>query len=259
MDRNSAVAALTAEKEEQMLLIRVLDKLERGIEREIPVATAFLSMREQALLSHLLPRCRFFGGTENTERKVAYYLPEYLTEADFFDEAGPISCLRCHFYDAGSVSHRDLLGALMGSGIRRDAVGDLCIREKEADLFVLRELEDYLLHNLTEAGRQHLRLEKIALSEAVKPPQAMKELRATVSTLRFDSVLAAGFHLSRAAASEAIHGGLAAIDSLSCLKPDRMVQEGNVLSLRGKGKMKLLSVDGITRKGRQGITLGIYI
>lgn len=259
MDRTNRVTAVTREKEEQMLLIRVLDKLERGMERELPVATAFLSLREQALLSQLMPQCRFFGGTEYAERKIAYYLPEYLTEAEFFDEEGPVSCLRCQFYDAGSLSHRDLLGALMGTGIRRDAVGDLCIREKEADLFILGELENYLLHNLTEAGRQHLRVEKISLSEAVKPPQTVKELRATVSTLRFDSVLAAGFRLSRTAAAEAIRGGLAAIDSLTCLKPDRMVQEGSELSLRGKGKMKILSVDGMTRKGRQGITLGIYI
>ena len=49
------------------------------------------------------------------------------------------------------------------------------------------------------------------------------------------------------------------MDSLTCLKPDRTVQEGSELSLRGKGKLKILSVDGTTRKGRQGLTLGIYI
>lgn len=259
MDRNSRVAALTQDKEEQMLLIRALDKLERGIDREIPVHTAFLTAREQALLRQLLPRCRFFGGTEHAERKIAYYLPEYITQEEFFSEDGPISCLRCSFYEEGTVSHRDLLGALMGTGIRRDAIGDLCIREKECDLFVLSELEQYLLDNLSSAGRQHLKIGKIPLLDAIKPPQQLRELRTTVSSLRLDSVLAAGFHLSRTTAVEAIRAGLAAIDSLTCLKPDRPVQEGCELSLRGKGKLKLLSVDGITRKGRQGITLGIYI
>lgn len=259
MERNSRVTAVTQEKDEQMLLIRALDKLERGMERESPVTTAFLTVREQALLKQLLPQCRFFGGTENTERRVAYYLPEYLTPEDFFDDDGPISCLRCSFYDEGGVSHRDLLGALMGTGIRRDAVGDLCLREKDGDIFILSELESYLLDNLTSAGRQHLHMEKISLADAIKPPQQMKELRTTVSTLRFDSVLAAGFHLSRGTAAEAICGGLASLDSLTCLKPDRPVREGSELSLRGKGKLRVLSIDGTTRKGRQGLTLGIYI
>lgn len=259
MDRSNRVAALTREKEEQMLLIRALDKLERGMEREIPVHTAFLTSREQALLRQLLPACSFFGGTEHAERRVAYYLPEYLSPEDYFSDDGPISCLRCRFYEEGSVGHRDLLGALMGTGIRRDAIGDLCIREKDCDIFVLSELEHYLLDNLISAGRQHLQIEKIDLRDAIKPPQQMKELRVTVSTLRFDSVLSAGFHLSRSATADAIRAGLASLDSLSCLKPDRPVQEGSELSLRGKGKLKILSVDGTTRKGRQGLTLGIYI
>lgn len=259
MDRLNRVAALTREKEEQMLLIRALDKLERGMEREIPVHTAFLSSREQALLRQLLPNCRFFGGTEHAERKIAYYLPDYLTREDYFSVDGPISCLRCRFYEEGAVGHRDLLGALMGTGIRRDAVGDLCVRDRDCDIFVLSDLEHYLLDNLISAGRQHLQIEKIPLAEAIKPPQQMKELHVTVSTLRFDSVLSAGFHLSRSATADAIRAGLASLDSLTCLKPDRTVQEGSELSLRGKGKLKLLSVDGITRKGRQGLTLGIYI
>lgn len=259
MDRSNRIAAVTREKEEQMLLVRALDKLERGMDREIPVHTAFLSPREQALLRQLLPNCTFFGGTAHAERKVAYYLPDYMSPEDYFSEDGPISCLRCSFYEEGAVGHRDLLGALMGTGIRRDAVGDLCIREKDCDIFVLAELEHYLLDNLLSAGRQHLQMGKIPLAAAIRPPQQLKELRVTVSTLRFDSVLAAGFHLSRSATADAIRAGLASLDSLTCLKPDRMVQEGSELSLRGKGKLKLLSVDGLTRKGRQGLTLGIYI
>lgn len=121
MDRSNRIAAVTREKEEQMLLVRALDKLERGMDREIPVHTAFLSPREQALLRHLLPNCTFFGGTAHAERKVAFYLPDYLSPEDYFSEDGPISCLRCSFYEEGAVGHRDLLGALMGTGIRRDA------------------------------------------------------------------------------------------------------------------------------------------
>ena len=258
MDRNRQITALAETQEERMLLIRILDKLERGEARQIPTATSFLSPREQALVKQLLPHCRFYGGIAGAERQVAYYLPEHLTEEDFFAD-GPISCLRASFYQENALSHRDMLGALMGAGIRRDAVGDICLAEKTYDFFVLSELTAYLLDNLTSAGREHLHLERILLSEAMKKPQNLKEVHATVSSLRLDSVLAAGFHLSRGGVLEAIRMGNAAIDSLTCLKPDRPVTEGNELSLRGKGKLRILSVDGITRKGRQGITLGIYL
>ena len=43
----------------------------------------FLTPREQALLRQLLPQCRFWGGTPDAERAVAYWLPEYEDEDDY--------------------------------------------------------------------------------------------------------------------------------------------------------------------------------
>lgn len=257
MDRNRQIAAIAESEAERMLLVRVCDRLERAMQRDMPAATAFLSQREQALVRLLLPYCRFFGGISNAERKLAFWLPDYLTEEDYFAD-GPIACLRASFYEENALTHRDILGALMGTGIRRDAVGDICLHGSSCDIFLLAELERYLLDNLTEAGRQRLRLAPIALSDAVKAPQKMKELRVTVSSMRLDGVISAAFHLSRGAALDAIRAGRAQINSLICLKPDRAVAEGDELSVRGCGKGKLLRIDGETRKGRLAITVGIY-
>lgn len=251
------IAAMAQTQEERLLLLRAAEKLERGQARQTPASTAFLTPREQALLRSILPQIRFFGGTQNAERKIAYYSPDYLDEADYL-ENGPVVCLRGSFYEKNSLTHRDVLGALMGAGIRRDAVGDISVRESECDIFVLVELAKYLLDNLTGAGRQHLSLKQIPLRQAVAPAPEIREMRVTVAALRLDSVLAAGFHLSRTAALEAVRGGLVAVDGLTCLKPDRSVSEGNELSLRGRGKLRLISVEGNTRKGRLGLLLGIY-
>lgn len=257
MERSKQIEALAQTEEEKMLLLRVCDRLERAEEREIPAATAFLSLREQALVSQILPACQFFGGTALAERKIAFYLPDYLSQEDFFSD-GPIVCIRASFYEENALSHRDLLGALMGSGIRRDAVGDICLHEKSCDLFVLSELSSYLLNNLTSAGRHHLKLEQIPLEAAVKLPQKFQEIRITVSSLRLDSVLSAAFHLSRGDTAAAIRAGKAERNNLTCLNPDRAVEECDTLSLRGYGKLKLCSVNGETRKGRIALTVGIY-
>ena len=161
MERNRQIAAIAESEEERMLLVRVCDRIERAVQRNTAAATAFLSQREQALVKLLLPDCRFFGGVENAERKVAYWLPDYLVEEDYFAD-GPIACLRATFYEANALTHRDILGALMGAGIRRDAVGDICLRETDCDIFILAELERYLLDNLTDAGRQRLERGQLA-------------------------------------------------------------------------------------------------
>lgn len=258
MDLNKRIAALGESEEERMLLIRVCDKLQRGYEREMPVSTAFLTPREQALVKQLLPNARFWGGIEGADRCVAYYLPDYMTQADYFD-GDVISCIRGSFYEANSLSHRDVLGALMGAGIRRDAIGDILLHEKSCEFFLLAELTRYLLDNLTSAGRQHLRLEQIDPREVEKPPQAMRELRVTVSSLRLDSVLSAAFHLSRGKTAEAISAGKVSLNSLTCLKPDKQVNVLDELSLRGSGKLRILELHGQTKKDRTAITVGVFL
>ena len=197
----------------------------------------------------------FEGGYEGAERRMAGFYAGGAEALSF-----PIRRLSVDWNARyGSIGHRDILGALMGLGIRRDAVGDICLHEKHCDIFILAELARYLLDNLTSAGRQHLSCERIALSQAEKPPQKLREVRVTVSSLRLDAVLAAAFHLSRGAAAEAVNAGRTAVNSLTSCKPDRLLAEGDEISLRGSGKFRILTLGGETKKGRLALTVGIFI
>ncbi len=256
MDRK--IAALCESEEEKMLLVRLSDKLERAMDRQVPASTCFLTLRQQALLNKLLPQCGFYGGTEGAERRVAYYLPEYLTKEDYFD-SDVIACICASFYEKNALSHRDILGALMGAGIKRETVGDIIVHENACEIFVLAELKRYLLDNLTSAGRHHLTVSEVDPKNVEKPPQKMKEARVTVSSLRFDSVISAAFHLSRGNAADAIRAGSASLNALTCLKPDRSVEQDDEISVRGLGKMKVLEIHGQTRKDRTALTVGIYL
>lgn len=258
MDRSKQIAAIAESDEEKMRLVRACDKLERAYEREMPASTAFLTPREQALLRQILPHTKFWGGTEGAERCVAYYVPDYMTREDYFEDRA-IACIRASFFEANELSHRDMLGALMGAGIRREAVGDIILHEKCCEFFVLSELTKYLLDNLTSAGRHHLQLEEISPNTVEKPPQRMKQLRVTVSSLRLDSVLSAAFHISRGKAVEAIAAGKASVNSLPCQKADKSVAVLDEISLRGIGKCRILELHGQTKKDRTALTVGIYV
>ena len=248
MDRKKQIAALTDDEGERLLLAQACERLTRAEQRGISAATVFLTPREQALLRQLLPQCRFWGGTPDAERAV-----------DDYRENGPVACLRAAFFEENAVGHRDMLGALMGCGIRREAVGDLCLQPRQCDLFVTAELAPYLLDNLTSAGRAHLTLTRIAPSQADRPPQALQELRVTVSSPRLDSVISAAFHLSRGSAADAVAAGRVNLNDLTCLKPDRAVQENDTVSVRGLGKLRVLALGGLTKKGRLALTLGKYL
>ena len=245
-----------------MLLAKVWDKINAGMQRSIPANTAFLSPRELEMTRYLFGEQEgllSFGGYRDAERKMLVYLPEYLEESSLYEEDSPVVCLRAQFYEGDTPTHRDFLGALMGSGISRESVGDICVGSSSCDFFVTAEIAPYLLQNFTSAGRTKLRLSSIPVAKASIPEPEVKEIRDTVSSLRLDSVISSGFRIGRSLAAQHISAGKAAIDGLPCEKPDKAVAEGAKISVRGLGKIRLTAVNGQTKKGRISVVIHRYV
>ena len=87
----------------------------------------------------------------------------------------------------------------------------------------------------------------------------MKTIRDTVATPRLDAVLAAGFSLSRSKAAAYISAGKAAVNHRECLKGDRLVEAGDILTCRGLGKCVVREIPGQSKKGRTMLVLERYI
>lgn len=245
-----------------MLLAKVWDKINAGIRRNIMANTCFLSPRELEMTRYLfgdLPGLHAFGGYEDAERKILIYLPDYLEENVLYGEDSPVVCLRATYFHEYSLSHRDFLGALMGAGIGRETVGDICVSKGSCDFFVTEEIAPYIQQSFTSAGRTHLHMERIPLTEAAIPEPEVKEIRDTLASLRLDSVISSGFRIGRSLATQYVSSGKAAIDGLPCEKPDKAVTGGAKISVRGLGKIKLASVNGKTKKDRISVTIHRYI
>ena len=200
-----------------------------------------------------------FGGYEDAERKMLVYLPEYLEFDNLYEEDSPLVCLRATFFEADVLTHRDFLGALMGAGIARETVGDICVGKGCCDFFVTAEIAPYILQNFLSAGRTRVHIEAIPLKEAQIPEPEVKEIKDTVASLRLDSIVSSGFRIGRSLAAQYISAGKAAIDGLPCEKPDKPVSEGMKISIRGLGKIKLLSVNGRTKKDRISVVIHRYV
>lgn len=261
MDRSN-IDKIAHSPEDQLLLAKVWDKINAGLRRCLPAATCFLSPRELEMTRYLfgtVPGLIPFGGYADAERAMLVYLPEYLDEEYLSGEDSPLVCLRATWFEGDSLSHRDLLGALMGSGIGRETVGDILVDKSSCDLFVTSDIAPYILQNFTSAGRTKLRLEAIPLSLVSVPQAETKEIRDTVASVRLDSVISSGFRISRSLASQYVTAGKAAIDGLPCEKPDKPVPEGAKISVRGLGKLRLRTLGGQTKKGRISIIIDRYI
>lgn len=264
MNKTELLNRCARDGEERILLARVLDKLELSQNRGVPAHTAFLSPGEQAAVTALLsawgrPRHLFWGGYEQAERQICAFLPDWQEEDGFrADPEGPLAAVEALFPPGAELSHRDILGSLMGLGITRELLGDILLEEDRCQLLVLRRGLSIVLSQWESAGRHRLKLREIPLEELRFQPPAVKHIRDTVAALRLDAVLAAGFSLSRGKAAQYIGAGKAAVNHRECLKPDRTVEQGDVLTCRGLGKCVVKEVLGASRKGRIMLLLERY-
>jgi RNA-binding protein YlmH len=247
--------------EDRILLAKIYDKISAGIQKNCPASGSFLSPRQKQMAQYLLgnePGVCYYGGYEDAERTVPVFLPEYFVP-ELLEEDGPLVCLRATFYKPDSPTHRDFLGALIGTGVAREAIGDILVGPESCDFFVLKTVAPYILQNLDSVGRTSIKLQQICFSQLKLPPVQIEEIRDTVASLRLDSIISSGFRISRSAATEYIYSGRAAINGLVCDKPDKPVGEGSTIAVRGLGKVLLHSTGNLTKKGRIPVTVHRYI
>ena len=227
--------------EERVLLARALDKLELAQNRSVPACTPFLSPGEQASVTDLLNA-------------------DWQEESDFLaDPEGPVAALEAAFPADAELSHRDILGALMGLGITREKLGDILLDHGRCQVLVLRDALPILLSQWESAGRWKMKLREIPLEQLEAKPPQVKTIRDTVAALRLDAVLAAGFSTSRSKAADLVSAGRVSVNHRECAKADRTVGEGDVLSCRGLGKCVVKEVLGQSKKGRFMLVLERYI
>ena len=240
-------------------LLRRLEDLCRRCEKaNLPTATPFLSPAEQAQAAAWLKTphdCAavFFGGDAACERRVLFFLPDWQPQPA--PDAVCAVRFTAHF---GSPGHRDYLGAMLALGVRREWLGDLRVDGQTAWVFCLPSVAGQLA-SLTRVGSVSVSAAQIPPAEVPAPVYRCKELSFTVQSARLDAVLSEVFSISRTLAAQQIKAGSARLNDLPCLKPDAPIREGDVLSLRGAGKGKIVSIGGQSRKGRTYVHAERYL
>lgn len=264
MDKTKLLDRVARNGEERLVLARVLDRMEQARGRGVPAATDFLSPQERAAAETMLRLAGVgeteylaMGGYEGAERRVLFFPPDWM-DTELAELQGPLRCLRAEYRADDALTHRDLLGSLMGLGVTREKLGDLLVSPASCDLVVLESVERFLLQSWEQAGRARLRVRAIERAELCVPQDRGQDARDTVMSLRLDAVAASGFRTSRGKAAALIESGRVQVNWLECTKPDRLLAEGDTVSARGLGKFKLAEVGGLTRKGRVAITLRRY-
>lgn len=236
------------------------DRRLEKVQESGPFSTAFLDPRRLELAEAVLrerPGLSYsvYGGYPGAERNALQVYP-----SSQVGSLPPVTAVMVSWPDGGQEpGHRDLLGAIMALGLRRDQVGDIVtLQDGNAVVMVLKPLAEFITSNLDRVGT-------LQVSCATAEPESLhlasgegKEIRGTVASLRLDSLLSLGFGLSRSKVVRLIKAGLVMVNWRPVNSPSTQLKENDLLSLRGRGRLVLEAVEGETRKGRMRLKMKKY-
>ncbi|CAN8288152.1 unnamed protein product [Cochlearia groenlandica] len=156
-------------------------------------------------------------------------------------------------------SHGDFLGAILGTGITRDKLGDILVQEeKGAQVLIVPELVDFVVSALDKVGNVSVTCSKIPLLALEYEPPRTNSFKTTEASLRVDAVASAGFKISRSKLVDLISSGDVRVNWATVTKNGTIVKTGDVVSVSGKGRLKIGEINE-TKKGKFGIEIIRYL
>ena len=138
-------------------------------------------------------------------------------------------------------------------------LGDIVFVPEGAQFVVEKTLTNYLNSNLTQIGCAPITLTEISVEDLLQKEEKVKVINATVADLRLDAVAAAGYGVSRSRMSDEIKSLNVKLNWKEAKKAAQAVNEGDVISFRGRGRVEVAEIRGTTKKGRISVTLKRFI
>lgn len=241
-------------EDEHPFIDQVLSWIERVETMYESRLTDFLNPREQQIIAqvigdnHDIVKFAFFGGHKNNERKRALIVPFY---HDISDDDFLVSILECKYQSKFvDIKHPDVLGAFMSLGIERKIIGDIIISDGFIQFATTKEMAIYVRQNLTHIKNTTIQLQEVSVQEFNVEDENWTERSITVSSLRLDAVVSEIYHVSRRLAAEAILKSRIQVNFKVVEDGKFLLEPGDLISFRGKGRSKILKTNGITRKER---------
>ncbi len=153
------------------------------------------------------------------------------------------------------LEHRDVYGALMNLGMRREQFGDLFLKDGKAYIYVCADSAQYVIENLTKIHRLSV---DFHVCEPVENDVRIKEYVKTVSSYRLDAIVQTMANISRARAQEMIRAKLVSLNFEVLEDVDALCHNEDTISIRSYGKFRLYETLSETRKKRLLIRFGKY-
>lgn len=249
-------------EKDQLFEKRMMELGKKAYYRGILTFSDFLDLNQQNILHSLSFRdtgvqVKTFGGYESAERQMAAFVPDALS----YEQAYPIACIKVQPLNrkfSEELTHRDYLGAILNLGIERSKTGDILLDDSCGYIFCCESMADFLTEELVRIRHTSVLARRLSQEEPLPSPKR-EEISGTVASPRLDSVIALAFGSSRSSILGLIEGGKVFVNGKSVVSNGYGIKDGDIVSVRGKGKFQFGSVTNKTKKNRYHVILYRYV
>lgn len=245
---------------------RMVELANRSYQSNTFVFTNFLGLAEQSDLIEIdryvsFAGVKLSGGYEGADRCMARFGN---SDELGYEEEFPIACLHISplvkkFAD--DLTHRDFLGAIMNLGIERDTIGDIKVNDKEAYVFCIESIAEYICDNLDKVRHTNVKIgiitdvsSRLKLIETEEP----KVKQIVVSSLRADGIISKAYNLSRGESLELFQNQKVFINGRLVENNSMQLGGGDIVNARGYGKFRIDGLPRETKKGRISVSVAIW-
>lgn len=232
----------------------------KAVKRGIVCYTLFLSPAQAAMVKSIAYKndCFYkcFGGYDYAERTIAAFYDQY-NEPQFMDF--PIGCIKIIPAPNNTLpNHRQIMGTILSQGLKRDVLGDIVVTEDSAYVFCSDNMLDYICSNVQRIGNTSVNFEIMDILPRLDKKIGQAK-RITVSSPRLDAVLSSALNLSRSKAALLVSQGMVNLNHIEEKRPDLKINVGDILSIRGYGRVQINDIGTPTKKNRLPMELELFI
>lgn len=253
--------------EDKRLIGKILDQYQFCIQKNKITNTNFLNLAQKQLVQTSLSKLKisnylFTGAYDECERSMLVFYPtKFSLEIVNSHLDNLISIIRISLPKElhSTYTHRDFLGGIMKLGIEREKIGDILVFENGADIIVCKDMLDYLANNLPSLTRfKKSQIRCLDINSLRHPISQTEAVQICISAMRLDCIVAELMHCSRSKACEIIASEKVFVNFALETKNKRILQNNDVLTIRGKGRYEIDSPLGNTRKGNIVLKVNKY-
>lgn len=240
--------------EEQSFIVQVNDWMNDVRNHYTPKLTSFLDPRQVMIIQSLVGensdvKMQAYGAFSQAERQRVILYPDYFEPeiSDFMLEIFELN------YPSKFIQlkHPDVLGSLLGIGLNRSKFGDIRLNEQKIQFVVQKEISNFIEINLEAINKVKVHLKRLSEeSKLLENEEQWREQQDTVSSLRLDTVLAAAYKISRQKAAQLIQNSYVKVNYRLQESTSFELTEGDLLSVRGYGRLQIFSIEGRTKKDK---------